>query len=50
VVLSRFELILTYPALASMYILDPLFAWLGLYETVTREPWQAFSLARLGRA
>jgi len=48
VVLSRFELSLAYPALAATYILIPLFAWLGLNETVTREHWAGIVVVTIG--
>jgi drug/metabolite transporter (DMT)-like permease len=48
VVLSRFELSLAYPALAATYILIPLFAWLGLNETVTRQHWAGIFVVTIG--
>ena len=48
VVLSRFELSLAYPALAATYILIPLFAWLGLNETVTRQHWAGIVVVTVG--
>ena len=48
IVLSRFELSLAYPALAATYILIPLFAWLGLNETVTRQHWAGIVVVTVG--
>lgn len=50
VVLSRFELSLAYPALAATYVLIPLFAWLGLNETVTRQHWLGIVVVTFGTA
>jgi len=46
--LSRLELIPPYPALAATYILNPLFAWLGLHENVTREAWAGIFVGTIG--
>ena len=50
IVLSRFELSLAYPALAATYVLIPLFAWLGLHETVTKEHWLGIIIVTAGTA
>ena len=50
IVLSRFELSLAYPALAATYILIPLFAWVGLHETVTRQHWAGIIVVTTGTA
>ena len=50
VVLSRFELSLAYPALAATYVVIPLFAWVGLNETVTRQHWAGIVVVTVGTA